>query len=126
MSTSNAKRVETLPDLPAEIAAHKALEALTGIAIDPNTDSGKYLIARAIELQLEATQEAHSATQAAPTVSIKEVPIKATCGLCGASSAVSYDASLQPSCIDQAACMARRNTPVTPACKSGTYTVVLR
>lgn len=88
------QRVETLPDLPAEIAAHRL-------------------------------QEAQSTTQATPAVSIKEVPIKAICGLCGASSAVSYDASLQPSCIDKAACMARRNTPVTPACKSGTYTVVL-
>jgi hypothetical protein len=119
--TTIKPRVETLPDLPAEIAAHKAAEneaSLNRLAASDN------LLAHTLVATVRA-QEAQSTTQAAPTVSIKEVPIKSTCGLCGVSSAVSYDASLQPSCIDQAACMARRNTPVTPACKSGTYTIVL-
>jgi hypothetical protein len=115
------QRVETLPDLPAEIAAHKDAEREASLNRLATSDNA---LAQALVATVRL-QEARSAPQAAPTVSIKEVPIKAICGLCGASSAVSYDASLQPSCIDKAACMARRNTPVTPACKSGTYTVVL-
>lgn len=57
--------------------------------------------------------------------SIRELPIRGICSLCGASSAVSYDTSLTASCIDKTACEARRNTPVVPQCKNGTYTIVL-
>ncbi len=116
-ATKDAQRkplpLETLPDIPKEIVAHKNAERSASLDRLAASDN------KLAQLLAATVRERDHA------ISIREMPVKAVCNTCGELGAVTYDSSLTPTCVDKLACQARRNTPVTPVCPNGTYTVVL-